>query len=73
MQQVDSIKGVIVVGGLGTHLAEETEIKPKPVVYIGEWPILLHIMRHDAYYGFKAFFSRSPDGHWTGNEYKRSH
>lgn len=47
---------VILAGGLGTRLAEETEIKPKPMVEIGEKPILWHIMKHYTYYGFKEFF-----------------
>lgn len=50
------MKVVILAGGLGTRLAEETEIKPKPMVEIGGRPILWHIMKHYAYYGFKEFF-----------------
>lgn len=49
------MKVVILAGGLGTRLAEETEIKPKPMVEIGERPILWHIMKHYAAYGFKEF------------------
>lgn len=49
------MKVVILAGGLGTRLAEETEVKPKPMVEIGEHPILWHIMMHYAYYGFKEF------------------
>ncbi len=49
------MKIVILAGGLGTRLAEETEIKPKPMVEIGERPILWHIMKHYAQYGFKEF------------------
>ena len=37
---------VILAGGLGTRLAEETEVKPKPMVEIGGRPILWHIMKH---------------------------
>ena len=47
---------VILAGGLGTRLAEETEIKPKPMVEIGGYPILWHIMKHYAHYGFNEFF-----------------
>jgi glucose-1-phosphate cytidylyltransferase len=47
---------VILAGGLGTRLAEETETKPKPMVEIGGRPILWHIMKHYAHYGFKNFF-----------------
>lgn len=49
-------KVVILAGGLGTRLAEETEVKPKPMVEIGEKPILWHIMKHYSHYGFKEFF-----------------
>jgi len=45
----------ILAGGVGTRLVEETEIKPKPMVEIGGRPILWHIMRHYAHYGFKDF------------------
>ncbi len=38
------------------RLAEETETKPKPMVEIGERPILWHIMKHYTHYGFKEFF-----------------
>ncbi len=47
---------VILAGGLGTRLAEETEIKPKPMVEIGEHPIVWHIMKSYAQYGFTDFF-----------------
>lgn len=49
------MKIVILAGGLGTRLAEETEIKPKPMIEIGGRPLLWHIMRHYAYFGFKEF------------------
>jgi glucose-1-phosphate cytidylyltransferase len=47
---------VILAGGLGTRLAEETEVKPKPMVEIGGRPIIYHIMEHYFHYGFKDFF-----------------
>ena len=50
------MKVVILAGGFGTRLAEETDRVPKPMVEIGERPILWHIMKHYAYYGFKEFF-----------------
>ena len=50
------MKVVILAGGLGSRLAEETEVKPKPMVEIGGQPILWHIMRHYAHYGFKEFY-----------------
>ncbi len=49
------MKVAILAGGVGTRLAEETQIKPKPMVEIGGKPILWHIMRHYAGYGFKNF------------------
>lgn len=45
----------ILAGGVGSRLAEETEIKPKPMVEIGGKPILWHIMQHYSYYGFNDF------------------
>jgi glucose-1-phosphate cytidylyltransferase len=50
------MKAVILAGGLGTRLAEETEVKPKPTVEIGGYPILWHIMKHYAHYGINEFF-----------------
>ncbi len=50
------MKVVILAGGLGTRLTEETELKPKPMVEIGGRPILWHIMKHYAHYECKEFF-----------------
>jgi glucose-1-phosphate cytidylyltransferase len=49
------MKVVILAGGLGTRISEETGIKPKPMVEIGEEPILWHIMKIYSYYGFNDF------------------
>ena len=49
------MKVAILAGGLGTRLAEETEVRPKPMVEIGGKPILWHIMKIYDYYGFKDF------------------
>lgn len=45
----------ILAGGLGTRLSEETRLLPKPMVEIGDLPILLHIMRYYYSFGFKDF------------------
>ncbi|MEX2599249.1 MAG: glucose-1-phosphate cytidylyltransferase [Dehalococcoidia bacterium] len=49
------MKVAILAGGLGTRLAEETDVKPKPMVEIGGRPILWHIMKHYAQFGFNEF------------------
>jgi len=49
------MKVVILAGGLGTRLSEETEIKPKPMVEIGGMPILWHIMKIYSHYGYNEF------------------
>jgi glucose-1-phosphate cytidylyltransferase len=49
------MKVVILCGGLGTRLREETEFRPKPMVEVGGRPILWHIMKSYAHYGFREF------------------
>lgn len=49
------MKVAILAGGLGTRLSEETTVKPKPMVEIGGRPIIWHIMKIYASYGFKEF------------------
>jgi glucose-1-phosphate cytidylyltransferase len=49
------VKVAILAGGAGTRLAEETEIRPKPMVEIGGMPILWHIMMHYHSYGHREF------------------
>lgn len=49
------MKVVILAGGLGTRLSEETKLVPKPMVEIGGKPILWHIMKSYSYYGFNDF------------------
>lgn len=56
MNSTNSIPVVILCGGMGTRLAEYTEVRPKPLVEIGGRPILWHILKHYAHYGFKEFF-----------------
>ena len=49
------MKTVILAGGFGTRLSEQTELRPKPMVEIGGQPILWHIMNIYAHYGYKDF------------------
>jgi glucose-1-phosphate cytidylyltransferase len=49
------MKVVILAGGRGTRISEESQLKPKPMVEIGEHPILWHIMKIYSYYGFNDF------------------
>lgn len=50
------MKTVILCGGLGTRLSEETHLKPKPMVEIGGKPMLWHIMKIYEHYGYNDFF-----------------
>ncbi len=49
------MKAIILCGGQGTRLKEETEFKPKPMVYVGDKPLIWHIMKMYSYYGFNEF------------------
>lgn len=49
------MKVVILAGGFGTRISEESRLVPKPMIKIGEMPILWHIMKHYSYYGFHDF------------------
>ena len=49
------MKVVLLAGGFGTRLSEETDIRPKPMVEIGGKPILWHIMKIYSHYGFNEF------------------
>jgi glucose-1-phosphate cytidylyltransferase len=49
------MKAVILAGGLGTRLSEETTVKPKPMVEVGGQPILWHIMKSYAHHGINDF------------------
>lgn len=49
------MKVVILAGGLGTRISEESHLKPKPMIEIGKYPILVHIMRIYAAQGFNEF------------------
>jgi glucose-1-phosphate cytidylyltransferase len=49
------MKAVILAGGYGTRISEETHVKPKPMIEIGGMPILWHIMKHYSNYGINDF------------------
>ena len=49
------MKVVLLAGGLGTRLSEETQLRPKPMVEVGGIPILVHIMRSYAHFGLNDF------------------
>jgi len=55
MQRGSPVKAVILAGGLGSRLSEETTIKPKPMVEVGGHPILWHIMKIYSSYGINDF------------------
>lgn len=52
-----SMKAVILAGGFGTRISEESASRPKPMIEIGGKPILWHIMKTYAYHGIKYFES----------------
>ena len=49
------MKIIILAGGLGTRLSEHTKFVPKPMVKIGRYPIIIHIMQHYIKHGFNEF------------------
>jgi glucose-1-phosphate cytidylyltransferase len=55
MKQIKNTPVFILCGGLGTRIKEETEFRPKPMVPIGNYPILWHLMRSYRRHGFKKF------------------
>ena len=48
------MKVVILAGGFGTRISEESYLKPKPMLEIGGKPILWHIMKEYSYYGYRS-------------------
>lgn len=63
------MKVVILAGGLGSRLSEETNLIPKPMVKIGGKPILWHIMKHYSFYGFNEFILLLGYKHFAVKEY----
>lgn len=55
MKSVEKEKVIILCGGRGTRIREETEFRPKPMVEIGHKPLLWHIMKIYSFYGFNDF------------------
>lgn len=55
MESVGLMKVVILAGGMGTRISEESQLKPKPMIEIGDKPILWHIMKWYASFGFQDF------------------
>lgn len=49
------MKVVILAGGFGTRISEESHLKPKPMIEIGSQPILWHVMKHYSHYGYNDF------------------
>ncbi len=50
-----NMKVVILAGGFGTRISEESHLKPKPMIEIGGRPVLWHIMKLYSYYGYHEF------------------
>ncbi len=51
----EQVKAVILAGGLGTRMKEQSEYRPKPMVEIGGKPVLWHIMKNFSHYGVRDF------------------
>ena len=49
------MRAVILAGGIGSRISEETHIKPKPMIEIGNKPIIWHIMKNLSVFGFRDF------------------
>ena len=49
------MKVVILAGGIGSRISEESVVRPKPLIEIGGMPIIWHIMKHFSYYGYNEF------------------
>ncbi len=69
MQNSKNIPIFILAGGLGTRISEETHLKPKPMIEIGEIPILIHIMRWYYSFGFNDFVICAGYRSWEIKQY----
>ena len=68
------MKVVILAGGLGTRLSEYTHSIPKPMININNKPLIYHIMKHYAKYGFKEFYiALGYKGHVIKNFFNKNH
>ena len=67
------MKAVLLAGGMGTRMREETEFRPKPMVEVGGQPILWHIMRNLAHFGITDFIIASGYMSQVIDDYFRSH
>lgn len=66
------MKVVILAGGLGTRISEESYLRPKPMITIGEQPILWHIMKYYFSFGFDEFvICCGYKGHTDGIDYPK--
>lgn len=68
------MKIVILAGGKGTRISEESQYKPKPLIEIGGMPIIWHIMKHYSYYGYNDFiicagYKQESIKEWFSNYY----
>ena len=52
---MDDMKVVILAGGFGSRISEESHLRPKPMIEIGRYPILWHIMKGYSHFGFNDF------------------
>ncbi len=69
MQSPNQVPIFILAGGLGTRISEETHLKPKPMIEIGEQPILVHIMRWYYSFGFNDFVICAGYRSWEIKQY----
>lgn len=69
MPDISNVPVFILAGGLGTRFSEETHLKPKPMIEVGELPILLHIMRWYYSFGFNDFVICAGYKSWEIKDY----